>query len=228
MKIWLRMLTAVILGAAGILTLMSHDAAVVATRPESPLIPTDETTPETIALRGCIEGIDPLSGNDLSTLKQIAACDTYVLVAEDKINATYSRALYLFHQGITDAHRDQAYRDFTYVIDAKEDAAPAYANRALLNLRQRNAPFEALADISAAIELRNETPRANYYERRAAIFLILAWQTKDEAQVYQALEDIETVRTLDPGSHAIKQLETTASDVLRQLHLDAGQDIQEG
>ncbi|PJI93099.1 hypothetical protein BC777_1967 [Yoonia maricola] len=192
------------------------------------LIPSDDTDHQTVALRGCIEGIDHASGAALSNFEQIAACDDYVAIAEDKVQPTYTRAVHLFENGITEAHQEQAYQDFTFVIDAGSTNPSAYANRALLNMRYRNAPDAALADMSAAIDLREDNPRASYFERRAAILLVLAWELKDEAHVHGALEDVRRAQALNPDSRRLTALKDTAADVLRRLHIDAGQDVQKG
>lgn len=228
MKIILRVAaTLVILTTMGII-LFSQAPSVSGTDNRSALKPPDEVTPEIIAMRGCIEGVKHPSGAKLISQEQIAACNEHVRIAENKNQATYFRGLHLYNNGTIDAHRTQAYFDFTTVIDAGADIPSAFGNRAVLNLRDRNAPERALADVDKAIELTTERPRSYYFERRALILLSLAERNADEAMVYAALDDLQKAKSLNPRSNTNPQLENWATELLKRLHLNAGRRVQKG
>jgi tetratricopeptide (TPR) repeat protein len=226
-KLIIRISAALVLGAAGVINWMTTEPDAARELP-SWAFPPDEISDEIIAMRGCIEGVDHVSGKDLTNFAQIVACDDHVAIASDKVSARYWRALHLHENGITDAHHEQAYQDYTFIIDSGQSRAVAFANRAMLTMRLRDAPHEALADMNTAIELREENPRASYFRRRAAILLVIAWEQKEEARAHQALEDLRRLETLDPDNRDVSALKEAAHDLLRSLHIDEGQDVQKG
>ena len=219
--------TLVILTAMGIILVPQAPSVSRADR-RSALAPPDEVTPEIIASRGCIEGREHPSERKLSNQEQISACNDLVRIAENKTQATYFRGLHLYENAKTDAHRAQAYDDFTFVIDAGADISSAFGNRAILNLRDRDAPEHALADIDIAIKLTTERPRSYYFERRALILLTLAERDSVEAMVYTALDDIQKAKSLNPRSNTATQLESWAYEFLKKLHQNDGRPVQKG
>ena len=230
MKIILRVAaTLVLLTAMGIILFPQSQSQSVS-RADKPLdlTPTDEVTPEIIAGRGCIEGVAHPSGKKLTNLEQIAACNELVRIDENKTQAIYFRGLHLYENGTIDAHRTQAYDDFTFVIDAGADIPSAFGNRAILNLRDRNAPERALADVNKAIELTSERPRYYYFARRALILLSLAERNADEAMVYAALDDLQKAKSLNPRGKTYPQLENWAAEFLKRLHQIEGRPVQKG
>ncbi|WP_299555886.1 hypothetical protein [uncultured Tateyamaria sp.] len=130
--------------------------------------------------------------------------------------------------GTIQAHRAQAYRDFTFVIDADLDISSAFGNRAILNQIDRNTPERALEDIDRAIELTADRPRSSYFERRAAIRLSLAERDKDEAMVYAALDDLKAAKSINPTRNVTAQLENWASEFLKSLHREKGYAVKKG
>ncbi|MEP5728921.1 MAG: hypothetical protein ABJL67_06060 [Sulfitobacter sp.] len=228
MKIILRVAaTLVLLTVMGII-FFSQAPTVSGADNRSALTPRDEVTPEFIAMRGCIEGVEHPSEAKLTNQEQIAACNEHVRIADNKTQATYFRGLHLYENGTIDAHRTQAYDDFTFVIDAGADLPSAFGNRAVLNLRDRNAPELALADVDKAIELTTERPRSYYFERRALILLSIAERDADEAMVYAALDDLQKAKSLDPRSKTYSQLENWAAEFLKRLHQSEGRRIRKG
>ncbi|MEL6463530.1 MAG: hypothetical protein AAFQ58_01070 [Pseudomonadota bacterium] len=219
--------TAVLVTAIGII-FFSQTPSSSGAENRSALRPPNEVTPEIVAMRGCIEGVSHPSGAKLSNQEQIAACNEHVRMAENKTQARYFRGLHLFKNATINAHRTQAYDDLTFVIDAGTDIPSAYGNRAVLNLRDRNAPERALADVDKAIELTTERPRSYFFERRALILLSLAERDADEAMVHAALDDIGKARSLNPNSHRNSQLEKWAAEFLKRLHQNEGRQVQKG
>ncbi len=227
-KTTLRVSAAVVLVTAIGIILLSQTPSSSGADNRSALLPPDEVTPEIVAVRGCIEGVEHPSGIKLSNQQQIAACNEHVRIAENKTQARYFRGLHLYENGTINAHRTQAYYDFTFVIDAGADIPSAFGNRAVLNLRDRNAPERALADVDKAIELTTERPRSYYFERRATILLSLAKRNADEAMVYAALDDIKKARSLNPRSNTYTHLENWAAEFLKKLLQNEGRPVQKG
>lgn len=192
------------------------------------LAPPEETSPEIVAIRGCIEGVGHLSERRLSYLEQVAACNDHVQLAEDRTQAVYFRGLHLYENGTINEHRLQAYRDFTFVIDAGEKSPSAYSKRARLNLWDRDAPELALADIEKAIELTMDRPRSYYFELRALILFQLAERDADEELIYAGLDDIKKAKSLNPESSVAPQLEEWATEFLKSLHQAEGRPIDRG
>lgn len=228
MKIILRVAAFLVLLTTMGITLSSQAPSVSGADNRSALTPPDEVTPEIIAIRGCIEGVEHPSGTKLSNQEQIAACNEHVRIAENKTQATYYRGLHLYENGTIDAHRTQAYYDFTFVIDAGANIPSAFGNRAILNLRDRNAPELALADVDKAIELTTERPRSYYFERRALVLLSIAERDADETMVYAALDDLQKAKSLNPKSKVNPQLENWAAEFLKMLHQNEGRQVQKG
>jgi len=182
------------------------------------LMPPEEVTPEIIAMRGCIEGVDHPSEQGLSFGQQLSACDNWTQLLEvDNSQAVYFRALHLYENGTTPTHHEQAYRDFSLVINSETGNASAFANRAWLNLRYRDDLDEALLDIEQAIRLKADAPRSSYFERRAIILLEMASRNGDENLVYTALEDLRVALELNPNSTLASELEIWAGEFLRDL-----------
>lgn len=223
-KLLLRISTAFVLIAAGAVVFFSKPS----TNDFSLAPPPEAVTPEIVASRGCLEGVEHPSERDLSLLEQFSACDDYVQITDDKVGATYFRALNLYQFGISDVHREKAYDDFSFVIDAGEEIAAAFANRAFLNVRYRDNFDEALLDINQAITLKAGNPRARYFEHRALILLEIARRDTDENLVYDALDDVQMALSIDPDSRLAPKLENWASEFLRFLHQSDGRAVQKG
>lgn len=167
----------------------------------SSYLPPTEVTPEIVAMRGCIEGVAHPSEQELTAEEQFTACDNYVDLSEDRLEATYFRALEHYERGTTSFHHAKAHRDFSIVIAAGGDVPPAaFANRAWLNVRFADAPEDALSDIDMAIEATVDRPRPYYFERRAYILSALADKKYDRNLLVSALEDVETALSLAPES----------------------------
>jgi len=182
------------------------------------ITPPTEVTPEIIALRGCVEGVSHPSGQALSVEDQGAACDDHVALAEDTIGAIYFRGLHFFDNGMADAHRAQAFDDFSRVIDAGGDVpSAAYANRAWLHVRHLGDADAALADIDSAIALAAETPRSGHFQRRAYILTAQAERDNEPALIKLALDDLDRALALRPDSRTAQRMRDALTGYLRDL-----------
>ena len=227
-KAKLRNLLAARLILVGIIVVALGNTTSLHAEEEFSIMPPKEVTPKIVAGRGCIEGMEHPSERRLTVLEQIDACDDFVTISDNKVNARLFRAWHLHENGITNLHRDQAYRDFSFVIDSGAGLASTFAYRAELNTFHRDDLNEALQDINRAIELKADKPRAFYFELRATILMEQAWRNSDENLVYIALDDVKKIRLLKPQSEIASKLENWAAEFLKSLMLKDGHEIQPG
>lgn len=176
-------------------------------------MPPTEVTPEIIATRGCIEGVEHPGERRLSFEEQLTACNNLV-DRVDEAGSVYYRGLFLFENATTTEQRNQAFEDFTQVIESGAEIATAYANRARLNLLDRNAPDLALVDIDAAIDLTQDRPRVRYYKLRTVALGILAEREQSKPYARRALEDIQTIREMGEAGQNERDMETWLIDFL--------------
>ncbi len=172
-----------------------------------------EATPEFIAMRGCLHP----SGANPDPAAQLAACNDWVRLAPDDIQARYFRGIHLHPNARTDADRETVFADMTAVIECCGDNPTAFYRRAFLQMTYRKDPDAAMADINQAIALTEDRPRARYYEFRAALWLEMAPLNNDPKAARAALQDARTARTLNPKSEVAREIEDSARRILDAL-----------
>lgn len=177
------------------------------------IAPPTEVTPEIVATRGCIEGVEHPGERRLSFKEQLTACNNMVIHFDD-VDSVYFRGLFLFENATTTEYRNQAFEDFTQVIESGAEIATAYAKRARLNLLDRNAPDLALVDIDAAIDLTQDRPRVRYFRLRAVALGILAEREQSKPYARRALADIQTIREMGDADQNVRDMESWLIDLL--------------
>ncbi len=167
-----------------------------------------EVTPEIVAMRGCLEKVVHPSGETLTPAAQQAACNDWVRLAPDDIQARYFRGLFLLDHATGKAGQETAFADMSAVIAAKSENPTAFFRRAMLQAQLRGNLEAALADIDRAIALAEERPRARYFEARATFRLQIANRTGDPEAARAALEDARKASALDPASEVVPKIES--------------------
>jgi tetratricopeptide (TPR) repeat protein len=195
--------------------------------------PTQSISPQLeIAMDGCIVGIERATERnpterELSFAERTAACDTYVLLEQNKEFPRYFRAKHLYKNGFTKAHEDQAFRDLTYLIGLEHTLSASYDMRSTLFMkRQMYEP--ALAYIEQAIALTAKRPRYYYLGRRAALLLFLAERDARPDLAQAAIRDLQKIKSLNPEAPNIPFLEDWIARVLRIHSQSEGRSSRNG
>lgn len=205
------------------------------------IAPPKEVTPELIAMRACIEGVEHPTERNLTYAEQLQGCDTWVDLDDDKsLEAKISfRAGHLF-RGPSTAHKELALKDYDFLIKNGSTVPHHYQKRAVLNLYQTEDLGAALGDIDKAIELTGDRGRPRYFLLRAAIKLGLVHETInaqgvsaiDETRLKDAEQDLDRALAADGfgivSPKDVAHLKRWIADVRRAKSRKEGAPIKRG
>lgn len=131
----------------------------------------DRDDPEFVAARiSCVNGEDAKEYNNYTLADRIEACTVWSGYEGEREGAIYFRALLNNKAGNSDA----AYDDFSESLQFDKGNPSAWHSRGVINLYDRGNTDEGIADLTEAINLRLDEPRAYYFYNRGQGYVIAA------------------------------------------------------
>ncbi len=142
----------------------------------------------------------------LSFDEQLEACNTYVSLTERSPLALHRRAIHLNYDGVTRENFEQAYRDYSELIEMGDGTAGNYHRRSVLRAQLFGEFDAALVDVTRAIAMRlaeNDrtiTVGSGFLPHSIALRARIAQRDDDAAMLAMAVAEIDRLLEAHPAS----------------------------
>lgn len=161
---------------------------------------------DSVAVIGCYGGSNRQGDILLSFDEQLEACNTYVRLTERSPLALHRRAIHLNYDGTTREHFEQAYRDYSELIEMGEGTAGIYHRRSVLRAQLYGEFDAALVDVTRAIAMRlaegplTTTTGSGFLPHSIALRARIAQRDDDAAMLAMAVAEIDRLLEAHPAS----------------------------
>lgn len=176
-------------------------------------------TAQAMLERVCLSGLAEANSKKMSVDARLEACDRRIenSTGRDRVFKVLDRARLLHFKGKTEAHKQQAYMDFSLAIAFGIKQPSVFAARGKLNHMLREDPAAAIADYDRAISLANGTALPSYYLERAKCKVAFARQNDDMLVYGSALQDVDVYLKAFPDSRDAKKMRGWLVDKVQPL-----------